>query len=661
MRGTPAGPGGVDSVRMRRRPGLWVFLLALLIRLVYLAEIRDLPWFEVPIVDGANYARLAQSIARGSLLGGSEAYWQPPLYSYFLAIPFALFGPAMLPVYVAQAILGALSCALASAIAAHLHGRGAGLATGLIMALYGPLIHFDAQPLIPVLHIALILGGLLIMVRAGCDPMTSAAPPGNAPRTAGWRRWAGAGALWGLAAVATPNILLAVPVAAGWVWRRAGRAAIALLIAGAAVPVALVAARNLAVAGEPVLISSNGGINFYIGNNPDYDRTVRARPGGEFERIAQEPENAGISGAAARSRWFAARGARFLLDYPGDALRLYARKALDLVAGREIPRNENMYDYRGTSLVLRILLWRAGLGFPFGVIAPLALAGALLGLGGAIPGGAPGRDGRAGTALLFMVAGAYAFSVLLFFPTDRYRLPLVPVAAILAGRMLVAGAAAWRRPAILAGLLGGLVLFNLDAAKAQESWPEEAALNRAYALRALGRPAEAKEAYREAAALNPRRLDPPNALAAMAAAEGDWPEAEARYHELVALAPDFVEARTMLGRALAAQGRTAEAREQWVIAAHLAPGAGLALAELALSWLDAGVLATAFDYGEQAVRARPDIPETHFALGMAARALRRRDVALREFTEAARLFPDGSDGRHRTEEILARMRRAGGG
>ena len=637
---------------MRRRHDLAVFGLALLLRLLHLVDIHDLPWYGVPIIDGANYARLARVIASGGLLGGGEAFWQPPLYSYFLALPFALFGPEMTPVYLLQAVVGALSCVLAARLGERVFGANAGLAAGLVMALYAPLIYFDIQPLIPVVHLVLTLGGLLVLARAGS---------GDAPAGGGLRRaaWLGGGALWGLSAVATPNILLAVPVAAGWAWRRAGRTAALLLLAGAGLPVAMVAARNLAVAGEPVLISANGGINFYIGNNPDYDRTVRARPGGEFERIAQEPENLGIIGAAARSRWFASRGFAFALSYPGPALRLYVRKALDIVAGREIPRNENMYDYRGTSRVLRLLLWRRGVACPFGLLAPLALAGVCLGLGAAA--GRVTAAGRAGSALLLLYAGAYASSILLFFPTDRYRLPLVPVAAIFAGRMLTAGAVAWRRRAILLALAIGLVVFNLDIGVAQESWPEEAALNRAYALRARGRDALARAAYEEALALNPRRLDPHNALAAMAAAGGDWPGAETHYRALVDLAPDFVEARTMLGRALAGQGRTAEAREQWLTAAHLAPAAGPALAELTLSWLAEGVLETAYDYGGQAVRARPDLPETHFALASAARALRRRDVAVREFAEAARLFPEGSDRRRRAGEILERMRRARAG
>ena len=655
---------------MSRRLALLVFGVAFAVRMAYVAGIRSLPWFPVPLVDGANYFRLAHRIAGGDLLGGPDAFWQPPLYPYVLAILFRLFGERMIVVATAQAALGALTCVLVARIGTRLWSVRAGLVAGAIAAFYGPLVHFDAQPLVPVLHTALVAAGILALLRAaGIDAAAAAVEGGRAgeqaPTPGSARSWAIAGLLWGLAAIATPNILVAAPAAAAWIaLRRAAPAAegvaggrrgaarrLAPWVAGLALPVALVGGRNLLVAGEPVLVSSNGGINLYIGNNPDYERTVRIRPGGEFERLAQEPENLGILGAAARSRWFAGRAVSFWTAYPGPAARLFARKARDLVAGREIPRNENLYEYRGASTVLSILVWRFGVSFPFGVVAPLALAGALLALRG------PGKEG---SVLLLLTAVSYGASILLFFPTDRYRLPLVPIAALFAARLL-AEMRALRRPAVVATLCGGLVLFNLDAATATESWPEEEALNRAYALRALGRTDQAIAEYERAFALNPRRLDAPNSLAVLAAERGDWEEAVSRYRQALAIDPGFVDLRRSLGEALLALGRRDEARREWTTAAGLAPAAGLVLADLALLDLDEGALQPAEDRALAAVRARPDLPETHMALGLVSRALRRRDRALASFETAARLFPAGSAGRARATEWLDRMRRRGAG
>src|SRR5882672_9097088 len=479
---------------MSRRWPLWVFMAAWVVRLAYVAEIHKAPYFDVPLVDGANYFRTAAAIASGDLLGGPRVFWQPPLYPYFLAALLSVLGPRMGAIYGVQGAIGALSCVLVYFIGRRLFSERAALWAAGIMALYGPLVYFDAQPLVPVVHLMLALAGHLLLLRAADARAPSARRDGLL-----------AGLGWGLAAVATPNILLAAPVGAVWLLRRSRSAPALLFLAGVAWPVALVAARNLAVAGEPVLISSNGGINFYIGNNPDYERTIRIRPGGEFERLAQEPENLGIVGERAKSRYFAERARAFLTEYPREAARLYARKAVDLIAGREIPRNQDAYAYRSYSWILAALLWRGGLAFPFGLVAPLALAGALL------PGSKEGR------ALLLGYAAAYAVSILLFFPTDRYRLPLIPVAALLAGRLLGESRAVWKRLPVIAALLLGLVLFNLDARARGESSPEEEALNRAYALRMKGRTEEAKEEYRGSITLNPGRIDPYNSLAAMAA------------------------------------------------------------------------------------------------------------------------------------------------
>jgi tetratricopeptide (TPR) repeat protein len=633
-----------------RRP-LLLWAAALAVRLVYVWQIRDAPYFDVPLVDGANYVATARLIAGGDLLAGREAFWQPPLYPYFLAPLVALFGPRLLPIYLVQAALGALSCVLVYFIGRRLFGERAAVCAALVMALYGPLVHFDAQPLIPVLHVALVLGGLLQTLRA------------ESPRG-----WGLAGLLWGLAAIATPNVLLAIPVVAAWISARSGRVGAvpadlrrrwlpaALFLAGVAAPIGMVAARNLAVAGEPVLISSNGGINFYIGNNPDYERTVRIRPGGEFERLVQEPENLGIVGAAARSRFFAVRAFQFLGRYPGQALRLYARKALDLIAGREIPRNQDPYAYRRHSPLLAVLLWRFGIAFPFGLVAPLALAGATLRAGGGTAGApAPDDAARPGRRLLLLYAAAYAASILIVFPTDRYRLPLVPVAALFAGDLLAALPAALRRPRVLAALATGLVLFNLDAGKPSAAYPEEEALNTAYALRVRGRSAEARAEYLRALALDPGRIDAHNSLAAMAAQEGRWEDAARHYEALLAVAPDFVEVRRNLGQAYAALGRTEEARSEWQIAVGLAPGAAAPLTDLCMSYLDEGALRAAEPYCERAVRSRPDLPDPHLAMARVARALGQTERARSEAAEAARLFPAGTPGRERAERILRRL------
>src|SRR5262245_15240375 len=236
------------KIGSRNWRALLVFVVAYAVRLVYILEIRKAPYFDVPLIDGPNYFRMAAAIASGSLTGGREVFWQPPLYPYFLALLSVTVGDRMQTIYAVQAALGSLSCVLVYWIGRRLFGARPALIGALVAALYGPLIYFDAQPLIPFLHIVLALGGILMLLRgAGVGEAAGAGPP--APAAVRRRRFLGAGVLWGLSATATPNILVAVPAAAWWTWRRMRPAAAArMFLLGVAVPVLAVTARNAVVA-----------------------------------------------------------------------------------------------------------------------------------------------------------------------------------------------------------------------------------------------------------------------------------------------------------------------------------------------------------------------------------------------------------------------------
>src|SRR5207248_1454150 len=141
---------------------------------------------------------------------------------------------------------------------------------------------------------------------------------------------AAAGLAAGLSALCLPLVLVVVPAVLVWFgWRR--RLPAALFLAALALPVLPVTARNLRTGGEPVLISANGGINFYMGNNADLRHTADLRPGPEWRRMQELPMRQGIVAASARDRWFLRRGLRFWVESPGRALAQTLQKALLLV------------------------------------------------------------------------------------------------------------------------------------------------------------------------------------------------------------------------------------------------------------------------------------------------------------------------------------------
>lgn len=299
-----------------------------------------------------------------------------------------------------QAVLGATTAALTSAIGIRLFGMTAGLVAGLAVAFYGPLIYFDGELLAPSLGICLQMATVYCAVRARTEP--------------GRGGWLAAGLLSGLAAAVNALAIVMLPVLAVAARRRA-----AWLLGGATVALAPVTLRNWVQGGEFVLISSNGGINLYLGNNPRYEATVDMRPGRDWQALVRAPRLHGVAGAGPASRFFVTRVAGYARTDPAGFVALQVHKLRSLVAGHEIPRNQEIYPARRWSPVLRVLLWKVpGLAFPFGVLLPLAAVGLV----------AAARR----APMLVALVGVFGLVVVAFFVTARYRAPLVPLLALFA-------------------------------------------------------------------------------------------------------------------------------------------------------------------------------------------------------------------------------------
>src|SRR4030095_12776644 len=86
-----------------------VALLALLVRVAYLSQLRGTLPLSTLILDGRVFDIWAQQIAAGNRLG-SEVFYQAPLYPYFLAAIYTLGGHNVMLVRAVQATLSIASC-----------------------------------------------------------------------------------------------------------------------------------------------------------------------------------------------------------------------------------------------------------------------------------------------------------------------------------------------------------------------------------------------------------------------------------------------------------------------------------------------------------------------------------------------------------------------
>ena len=339
-------------------------------------------------------------------------------------------------------------------------------------------IYFDGELLAPSLAICLQMATLYCAVRA--------------PAERDGRGWLATGLLGGLTAVVNaPALVSARP-------RDRGPPTGGLVPLGAVIAVAPVTLRNWTAGGELVLISSNSGINLYLGNNPRSEATAVMRPGRDWQALVRAPRLHGVSGAAAASRFFVSRVLAYARSDPAGFLALQARKVRLLLGGTEIPRNQEIYPARAWSPVLRALLWKVpGLAFPFGLLLPLAVVCLV-----AVSGRAP---------ILAASVVLLGLTVVAFFVTARYRAPLIPLLALFAAAgVRWAAVEASGRARLAAGVvaLGTYLLANLGQGAMPHRMNPDAEHGLAHWLEREGRRPEALTLYKSLAEEAPDRSTP---------------------------------------------------------------------------------------------------------------------------------------------------------
>jgi tetratricopeptide (TPR) repeat protein len=520
-----------DVLAFRDRSMLILFAIAILLRLLHVLAMRASPYFDNPVIDAATYDDAARSIAAGR--GHPDLiFWQPPGYPYFLGWIYAIAGPGYLMPRLVQALIGAGSAVLTAWIGAKAFGRRVGLVAGYGVALYGMLLYYDGELLTPTLTIALQLAAIAVAIAARDHPRRATAMA------------AGSGLLIGVASVVTAPSLVIAAVLAVFARRRAWA-----VLLGTALAIAPVTLRNLDRGGELIPISWNGGINLFIGNNPRYDQTVAIRPDLHWKEFVTEPRRAGVHGAGAASGYFVTKVIRYAISDPVGFLRLQGKKLYLLLAGNEIPRNQEIYPARAWSVVLRVLLWKVpGLAFPFGLLMPVGLVGLALGFRRA--------------PMLGSILVAYALSILAFFITARYRVPMVPLLLVFAAggvQRLLQGAGTRERLAAAAALVALFAVGNLNQGPMPRTMNADAeySLGVKYAMK--GMPDQAMDRFRAALARNPGYTEAWVNLGVIEATRGQNAEAEGMLRKALQLEPENTLALTNLAVLREKAGRGDEA------------------------------------------------------------------------------------------------------
>jgi 4-amino-4-deoxy-L-arabinose transferase-like glycosyltransferase/Tfp pilus assembly protein PilF len=363
----------------------------------------------------------ARAIASGqSFIEGP--FFRAPLYPYIIGALYYIFGVGDWVVRIFQLILGSLSVSLVYMIGTRSFSNFTGIIAGLLCAIYGPLIFFGGQLLIPTTIIFLNLLAFYFLIFA----FDSGEPA----------HYIIAGLCFGLSAIARPTILLFVVVAMAWLlWRRIRQRRgtsylnVGLIVVGLIVPIVPVTYYNYAHSGEFTLIGTYGGLNAYIGNNENADGVSAQLPGArrdwwgmmeDAQIIAEQDVGHELTPGEQSSYWLS-RATDEIISDPTRFFELLGRKALLLAGGLELSNNFDLYFFAHQTSLMRVLMPRDPIPIPWGVVFPFALCGIVL----------VSRWSRPNW-LLLLFAITYSLSIILFFVTARYRLPLAPILLLFA-------------------------------------------------------------------------------------------------------------------------------------------------------------------------------------------------------------------------------------
>ncbi len=404
----------IDPVRGRRLIAA-AAAAGLIVRLAFAL----LYWVDRPLThDEREYLALAASLTEGRGFaydasheaGSTPQYGRAPVYPLFLAAVGAgtrTFDSAPARVQIAQSIVGALGVWLIGLLAARAGGPRAGVAAASIAAVYPPLVWISAYVLSETLYSALALAAVMLLDLA-LDRTAESERRTDSPAPLALL----SGALTGVAILVRPAMLFFLPLAALWLlYRRQAKIAV-LLVAAAVVVVAPWTVRNVHTYGRFVLVASEGGVTFWTGNHPlsRGEGDLAANPQIKLADLAFREAHPGLTAEELEPLYYR-EALRYIASHPGEWLLLLVRKAFYTV----VPA--------GPSYTLHSTKYLAASVASYVILLPFAAAGVRR-----------WRTRRGRPETLFLLAASAVLVSLVFFPQERFRIPVIdPTLIVCAG------------------------------------------------------------------------------------------------------------------------------------------------------------------------------------------------------------------------------------
>lgn len=388
-----------------------ILFLALILRIAALLDLKESIYFDFLLWDERLYHTWATRIANGTFTS-SSVYEFAPLPAYLMALIYKIFSPDILYIRLLNIIFGVLTCYLVYLIGKEMANRTTGLFACLIASLYKPFIFYSIVPLKTSLSVFLFaLTVYLLMAILDKNSLITTAL---------------LGVVAGLMLNVRPNWVVLIPfmpfVILWNIYRSRSSlkiitANLVLYVVGLSLSISPFMVRNYRVAGRLALTTSQAGFNLYLGNNLENpDPYYRPAPfawsspfkqGIQFTIEASRRTHKRLSSQEASSYW-SREVFRMGLNNPAAFLWKLCQKTLVLFNQFEAG------DHYHVDFVSNFVKFFKFPFFSLWLILPFGMAGMAVTIFGS-------RKLLALSSIFFV----YASTLIAFFTTTRYRLPLL--------------------------------------------------------------------------------------------------------------------------------------------------------------------------------------------------------------------------------------------
>lgn len=311
---------------------IYIVLIALALRLLWLLLIPV-----IPVSDSVMYHEFAKSISSGNgyafPAGNLTAYWPvgtPAIYAFL----YTLFGESFFIIAVFNLIVGLLTLVLMMALARLWFNEPTAYIVGILYAIWPSQIQFTTILASETIFNVFILLGLFFWYRPQSNTLAN---------------WI-IGTIFFVAAtyvrpiaLLIPFILIGLSFLRGFDFKQLFSSSIVTVIT-MTILIAPWATRNYDLFDEFVLISTNGGPVFWMGNNPDST--------GEYMPL---PENLEFDSETERADYFKSEAIKHIKEEPGIFAKRLVKRFVDYYRSENIGVNWNIKGIKQQGLDKTVL------------------------------------------------------------------------------------------------------------------------------------------------------------------------------------------------------------------------------------------------------------------------------------------------------------------